>query len=80
MADPDWHAELLQGLVSIPLVEPGDTVWWHPDLIHAVEDLHSGDHESNVIYIGASPRCGKNEAEDRNGGRDQRTFEPRRKP
>ena len=61
-ADPNWHAALLDGLISIPRVEPGDTVWWHPDLIHAVEDLHSGDHESNVIYVGASPRCGKNEA------------------
>ncbi|NIA69820.1 DUF1479 family protein [Pelagibius litoralis] len=61
-ADAAWHGDLLEGLVSIPTVEPGDTVWWHPDLIHAVEDVHSGSGESNVIYIGASPRCAKNEA------------------
>lgn len=61
-ADPAWHADLLEGLVSIPKVDPGDTVWWHPDLIHAVEDVHNGQRESNVIYVGASPRCAKNEA------------------
>ncbi len=60
--EPAFHEELLRGLVSIPTVYPGDTVWWHPDIIHAVEDVHRGTHESNVIYIGSSPRCAKNEA------------------
>jgi hypothetical protein len=60
--DPTWHAPLLAGLVSLPRIEPGDTVWWHPDLIHAVEDLHQGTQESNVIYIGAAPWCPKNAA------------------
>lgn len=59
-ASADWHGALLDSLVSIPLVEPGDTVWWHPDIIHAVEDEHAGQGYSNVIYIGASPRCEKN--------------------
>ena len=59
---PKWHPSLLAGLVSIPTVEPGDTVWWHPDIIHAVEDRHQGQNYSNVIYIGASPRCEKNKA------------------
>ena len=61
-ADPDWHADILEGLVSIPTVEPGDTVWWHPDIIHAVADEHNGADYANVIYIAASPRCAKNEA------------------
>lgn len=61
-ARPEWHAELLEGLVSIPLLYPGDTVWWQPDIVHAVANEHSGDHESNVIYVGASPRCAKNES------------------
>lgn len=61
-ADDHWHPELMQGLISIPLVNPGDTVWWHPDIIHAVEDHHQGQGYSNVIYIGASPKCAKNEA------------------
>ena len=61
-ADPQWHGDILEGLVSIPTVEPGDTVWWHPDIIHAVADEHNGSDYANVIYIGASPRCAKNEA------------------
>ncbi|MGI9354488.1 MAG: YbiU family protein [Rhizobiaceae bacterium] len=61
-ADPKWHGDVLDGLVSIPLVEPGDTVWWHPDVIHSVADHHQGDDFANVIYIGASPKCSKNEA------------------
>lgn len=61
-ASPQWHPELLEGLVSIPQVGPGDTVFWHSDVIHAVEDKHSGAGYSNVIYIGAAPWCEKNEA------------------
>lgn len=57
-----WHQLLLEGLVLIPKVYPGDTVWWHPDTIHAVEEEHSGEGYSNVIYIGAAPYCEKNAA------------------
>ena len=56
----DYHALLLRALVSIPIVHPGDTVWWHPDVGHAVEDQHEGKEYSNVIYIGAVPYCNKN--------------------
>ncbi|WP_282609050.1 YbiU family protein [Pelagibius sp. Alg239-R121] len=59
-ASREWHPSLMEGLVSIPTVEPGDTVWWHPDIIHAVEDEHHGAGYSNVVYVGASPRCEKN--------------------
>lgn len=59
-ANPRWHQLLLDAEVSIPVVEPGDTVWWHPDVIHAVEDEHRGSGYSNVIYIGAAPWCEKN--------------------
>jgi hypothetical protein len=61
-ASPRWHAPLLEGLVSIPQMEPGDTIWWHSDVIHAVEDKHGGSGYSNVIYIGAAPWCDKNAA------------------
>lgn len=61
-ASQQWHPELLEGLVSIPQVEPGDTVWWHQDVIHAVEDHHRGSGYSNVIYIGAAPWCARNAA------------------
>ena len=59
---PDWHPTLMPALSPIPQVEPGDTVWWHPDVVHAVEDVHDGRGFSNVIYIGAAPRCAKNTA------------------
>ncbi len=61
-ATEQWHAPLLPALTSIPLVEPGDTVWWHPDVIHAVEDVNRGEGYSNVIYIGAAPYCAQNAA------------------
>ena len=56
-----WHAKILRAYVPIPVVEPGDTVWWHPDVIHGVEDRHTGTGYSNVMYIGAAPACAKNE-------------------
>ena len=56
----EWHAPLIQGLCSIPKLQPGDTVWWHPDLIHSVEQKHEGDQYSNVMFIGATPYCEKN--------------------
>lgn len=59
---PEWHGLLMPALVSIPMVEAGDTVWWHPDLIHAVEDRHRGKGYSSVMYIGAAPYCAKNAA------------------
>ena len=41
-------------------MQPGDTVWWHPDVIHAVEDKHLGKGYSNVVYVGSTPYCKKN--------------------
>lgn len=59
---PQYHELLLRAYVPIPQVEPGDTVWWHPDVIHGVEDRHDGAGYSNVMYIGAAPDCAKNRA------------------
>jgi Protein of unknown function (DUF1479) len=61
-ASPEWHPLLLEAKIPIPVVEPGDTVWWHSDVIHAVEDRHGGQGYSNVIYIASAPWCDKNEA------------------
>ena len=58
--DERSHPEIVAGMISIPEVEPGDTVWWHPDITHAVEDVHEGSGYSNVIYVAASPKCQKN--------------------
>ena len=56
----EYHSLLLKGLISIPKMYPGDTIWWHPDVVHAVEDKHMGKNYSNVIYVGSTPYCKKN--------------------
>jgi hypothetical protein len=57
-----WHEAAAAALVPIPRVQPGDTVWWHNDIIHAVEREHRGKGSSNVVYVGAAPLCPKNAA------------------
>jgi hypothetical protein len=61
-ATEEWHAPLLAAEVPIPTVEPGDTVWWHTDVVHAVGNEHNGSDYANVMYIGAAPDCTKNRA------------------
>ncbi len=60
--EPEWHAPLLEALTSIPLMQPGDTVFWHSDVVHAVENEHKGQGYSNVMYIAATVGCDKNSA------------------
>lgn len=60
--NPQYHSLLIQAVSSIPLMEPGDTVFWHSDLIHAVENEHRGKGYSNVMYIASTPGCAKNSA------------------
>jgi hypothetical protein len=55
-----WHSPLLRAKATIPAVEPGDTVWWHPDLIHAVEPVTNQKGWANVMYIPATPLCLRN--------------------
>jgi hypothetical protein len=52
---------LTRALVPIPPVEPGDTVWWHGDLYHSVADATNDARWGNVMYIGAAPRCPRND-------------------
>ena len=33
---------LLRAKLPVGHVDPGDSVWWHPDVIHGVEALHQG--------------------------------------
>ena len=58
----EWHPDLVAGLVSIPEVSPGDTVFWHTDICHAVGDEHAGREYASVLYIGSAPDCSKNRA------------------
>jgi hypothetical protein len=60
--NPQYHSLLLEALTSIPLMEPGDTVFWHSDVVHAVENEHRGSGYSNVMYIPSTPGCAKNTA------------------
>ncbi|KAI0476605.1 hypothetical protein GGR56DRAFT_694198 [Xylariaceae sp. FL0804] len=54
------HLRLEQTLVHIPAMEPGDTVWWHTDLCHAVDPVHEGDQNAAVAYIAACPTTPNN--------------------
>lgn len=56
------HGLLLRGYNTIPRVDAGDTIWWHPDVVHGVEDVHGGNRDSSVMYIGSAPECEKNSA------------------
>jgi hypothetical protein len=53
---------LEQAMVPIPAVEPGDTVWWHGDLYHSVGPATNHLRWGNVMYIGAAPRCARNDS------------------
>ena len=57
-----YHDVLLPAYGPIPAVEPGDTVWWHGDLIHGVGDGSNDERWGNVMYIPAAPWCAKNAA------------------
>ncbi|RDW82988.1 hypothetical protein BP5796_04479 [Coleophoma crateriformis] len=54
------HLCLEETLVSIPDMEPGDTVWWHADMCHAVETTHTGTIPASVCYIPSSPSTTSN--------------------
>jgi hypothetical protein len=57
-----WHPALLPALTPIPPMLPGDTMWWHADLIHSVGDVAGMRRWGNVMYIAAAPHCAKNAA------------------
>ena len=56
-----WHSILTDAVSPIPSVQPGDSVWWHCDLIHSVAPVKDQQGWGNVMYIPAAPRCTKNE-------------------
>uniref|UniRef100_A0A0W0EVW4 DUF1479-domain-containing protein n=1 Tax=Moniliophthora roreri TaxID=221103 RepID=A0A0W0EVW4_MONRR len=53
--DTHPHLRLDETLLSIPMVKPGDQVYWFCDILHAVEFEHNGKEDSSVIYIPAVP-------------------------
>ncbi|EXA46300.1 hypothetical protein FOVG_07026 [Fusarium oxysporum f. sp. pisi HDV247] len=54
------HLELPRTMVCMPKVYPGDSVWWHSDVIHAVESRHNGKNAAAVFYIPAVALTPKN--------------------
>ena len=55
-----YHEVLLEAVSSIPDVVPGDSVWWHCDMIHSVAPVTDQQGWGNVMYIPAAPLCTKN--------------------
>jgi len=60
MLHAERHAMLIKGLCSLPQLNAGDTVWWHPDAVHAVEHLNKSKIPSTVAYLGIAPDCARN--------------------
>ncbi|KZT07579.1 DUF1479-domain-containing protein [Laetiporus sulphureus 93-53] len=56
------HMKLDETMVSVPKVCPGDMVFWHCDVVHAVEKEHIGNGDSAVMYIPAVPLTPQNAA------------------
>jgi len=54
------HLRLDKTMISIPKIEPGDQVYWHCGVVHAVEGVHGGDNDSSVFYIPTVPLTVKN--------------------
>jgi hypothetical protein len=52
---------LMPALSPISTVHPGDTVWWHGDLIHSVGAASNEIRSGNVMYIAATPTCPRND-------------------
>ncbi len=44
------HLRLDDTMTSVPKVNPGDTVFWHCDMIHSVEQEHTGSGDSAGTY------------------------------
>ncbi len=59
---PRFHESLLPAVCAVPDVTPGDSVWWHCDMIHSVAPISDQQGWGNVMYIPAAPWCAKNEA------------------
>lgn len=54
------HQLLFDGLCSLPTLAPGDSVWWHPDVVHAVEFANNSAVQSSVMFLGVAPDCARN--------------------
>ncbi|KAI1768609.1 DUF1479-domain-containing protein [Hypoxylon sp. FL1150] len=56
------HLRLRECVKYIPRMSPGDTVWWHTDMCHAVDPEHNGEGDASVVYVAACPTTPINKA------------------
>ncbi|KAI1773857.1 DUF1479-domain-containing protein [Hypoxylon cercidicola] len=56
------HLRLRECLTYIPPMNPGDTIWWHTDMCHAVDPVHNGKEDASVVYVAACPTTPVNKA------------------
>ncbi|THH09868.1 hypothetical protein EW145_g1713 [Phellinidium pouzarii] len=54
------HLRLEESMTAVPSVKPGDMVFWHCDVVHSVEQEHTGKEDSAVMYIPAVPLTPQN--------------------
>ncbi|EPS45983.1 hypothetical protein H072_14 [Dactylellina haptotyla CBS 200.50] len=54
------HLRLEECLVHVPQIDPGDTVWWHTDLCHAVDPEQTGAEHASVAFIPSCPTTSVN--------------------
>ena len=55
------HLRLEECMISVPKVNPGDTVFWHCDVVHAVENEHKGSGDSaGKHFLSLLTPCSKN--------------------
>ena len=64
MLSPELHPHLRldECMISVPKVNPGDTVFWHSDVVHSVEKEHTGSGDSAGKYFSACVRLGADRA------------------
>ncbi|EJD02243.1 DUF1479-domain-containing protein [Fomitiporia mediterranea MF3/22] len=58
--DSHPHLRLEDCMTPVPHVKPGDMVFWHCDVVHSVEQEHTGKEDSAVMYIPAMPLTPQN--------------------
>ena len=58
--DKHPHLGLPDSLPSLPIMRPGDFIFWQGDSIHAVELVHRGKQKAIVMYIPSVPLCDMN--------------------
>ncbi|TFK34927.1 DUF1479-domain-containing protein [Crucibulum laeve] len=56
------HLRMNETVICLPKVFPGDMVFWHCDVVHAIEFEHFGKNDSAVMYIPAVPLTPQNKA------------------